>query len=146
MLFKRKPDQSQSISGSQINGAQIQHGQAAGDLTQTQQGNQTDQQNQGLNAADVVTILGQVEATIRGAGLPAASQDKAIAYLKAAQQEAAEPAPDKDLMAKNLKRMGDILSTANETVTAGKTLWQTVQPMLLPVLGWLGVAAGLLGL
>ena len=141
MLFKRKPDQSQSISGSQINGAQIQHGQAAGDLTQTQQGNQTDQQNQGLNAADVVTILGQVEATIRGAGLPAASQDKAIA-----QQEAAEPAPDKDLMAKNLKRMGDILSTANETVTAGKTLWQTVQPMLLPVLGWLGVAAGLLGL
>jgi hypothetical protein len=146
MLFKRKPDQSQSISGSQINGAQIQQGQAVGDLTQTQQGNQTDQHNQGLSAADVVTILGQVEATIRGAGLPAASQDKAIAYLNAAQQEAAEPTPDKDLMAKNLKRMGDTLSTANETVTAGKTLWQTVQPMLLPVLGWLGVATGFLGL
>lgn len=146
MLFKRKPDQSQSISGSHISGAQVQQGQAEGNLTQTQQGNQANQHNQGLSAAEVVALLSQVEATIRGSGLPAASQDKAVAYLNAAQQEAAEPEPDKDLMAKNLKRMGDTLSTANETVTAGKTLWQTVQPMLLPVLGWLGVAAGFLGL
>jgi len=104
MLFKRKPNQSQSISGSNISGAQIQQGQAAGDLTQTQQGNQANQQHPGLR---VVAILGQVEATIRGSGLPAAGQDKAIAYLNAAQQEAAEPEPDKYLMAKNLKRMGD---------------------------------------
>jgi|GEM_PF-5554086 len=56
MLFKRKPNQSQSISGSQINGAQIQQGQAEDDLTQTQQGNQADQQNQGLSAAVVRRI------------------------------------------------------------------------------------------
>ena len=146
MVFKRKPNQSQSISGTNISGAQVQQGQAEGNLTQTQQGNQAHQQNQGLSAEDVVAILGQVEATIRSSGLPATSQDKAIAYLNAARQEAEEPEPDKDLVAKNLKRMGDTLTTANDTVTAGKTLWQTVQPMLLPVLGWLGIAAGLLGL
>jgi len=56
MLFIRKPNQSQSISGSQINGAQIQQGQAEDDLTQTQQGNQADQQNQGLSAAVVRRI------------------------------------------------------------------------------------------
>ncbi len=146
MIFNRKPTQSQSISGANISGAQVQQGQAGRDLTQTQQGNQAEQHHQGLKAEDVVNLLVQIETTIRASNLPTDSQEKAIAYLKAAQQEAQELEPDKDLMTKNLKRMGDTISTANDTVVAGKTLWQTVQPLLLPVLGWMGVAASVLGL
>ena len=145
MLFKRKPDQSQSISGANITGAQVQQGQAGRDLTQAQQGNQAEIQNQGMTADDVVALLSQVEAMVRAAQMPEASKTKAIAYLGAAQQEATEPEPDKELVAKNLKRMGDTLTTANETVTAGKTLWQTVKPVLLPLASWLGVAASFLG-
>jgi hypothetical protein len=146
MIFNRKPTQSQSISGANISGAQVQQGQAGQDLSQTQQGNQAEQHNQGLQAEDIVNLLGQIETTIRASNLPPDRQQKAIAYLNAAQQEAQEPEPDKDLMTKNLKRMGDTITTANDTMVAGKTLWQTVQPLLLPVLGWMGVAASVLGL
>lgn len=48
MLFKRKPGQSQSISGANITNAQVQMGQAGNDLRQTQADNQGIDQSTGL--------------------------------------------------------------------------------------------------
>jgi hypothetical protein len=45
MLFKRKPNQAQSISGANISGAQVQQGQAEENLTQTQQDNQANKRS-----------------------------------------------------------------------------------------------------
>ncbi|NMF82410.1 hypothetical protein [Nodosilinea sp. P-1105] len=146
MLFKRKPDQSQSISGVNLTNAQVQMGQAGNDLRQTQADNQGTVHTDGLSADQVAALLAQVIEAIAQAPLPEADKTKALAYLSAAQQETQEAEPDKDLIAKNLKRMGDTLQTASDSAEAGKTLWQTIVPLLRPLAGWLGTAATIAGL
>jgi hypothetical protein len=145
MLFKRKPSHSQSISGSEITGSQVQMAQAGENLTQSQQGNQSAQQKQGLTTTEVMAIFTKIEAAIQTTNLSQEEMKKAINYLNAAKQEAQESEPDKELVAKNLKRMGDTLKMANETTNAGKTLWETVQPMLAPLVDWLGLGKHLIG-
>lgn len=149
MLFKRNPDQSQTISGSQITNAQVnqvQIGQADHDVVLTQSGNQGASQQLGMTGEEVVALLAQVLTTVSQAPLPDDEKTKALDYLKVAQQEAQADAPDKELIAKSLKRMGDSIKNASDTVEAGKSLWQTVKPMLLPLGGWLGKAAVILNL
>jgi hypothetical protein len=143
-MSKEKPYQTQSISDSQISG-QIQFAQAEGDLTQVLQGNQVVDSKQVITAAEVLKQLEKIEEIVRNTGLPKAKSEEAIAYLQAAQKETQQAEPDKELIAKNLKRMGDSLKTAGDTIDAGKGLWEKVQPILSVLTGWLGVAKGLLG-
>lgn len=145
-MSREKPSQSQSISSSQISGSQVQLAQAEGDLSQMQQGNQATDGEQAMTAVEALGVLEKIGEMVKASGLPEAKKEEAIAYLNAAQKETQQSEPDKELVAKNLKRMGDTLKTAGDTVDAGKSLWEKVQPMFITLVGWLGVAKSFLGL
>lgn len=145
-MSKEKPSQSQSISGAQISGSQVQLGQAEGNMAQSQQGNQAAIAEQALTATDVVKLLAEIETLVQQSALPEEEKGKATAYLTAAKQEVEQKEPDKELVAKNLKRASDTIKNASETVEAGKKLWETLQKMLPLIVTWLGVAKSLLGL
>ena len=142
-MSKNKP--SQSISGSQIFGSQVQIGQAEGNLTQFQQDNQSAIHEDAVTTAKVIEILGEIREIVSEAELPQASKEDAIAYLSAAQKEVRQDKPDKELVAKNLKRMGDTLKTTSDTVDAGTNLWNSLQPMITALIGWFGAAKSLIG-
>lgn len=144
-MSKEKPSQSQSISGVHISGSQVQLGQAEGNLAQSQQDNQAEIAEQGITATDVMKLFVEIETLVRQSALPEAERGKAIAYLTAAKEEVAQEEPDKELVAKSLKRASDTIKTTSETVESGKKLWETVQKILPPVVAWLGVAKSLLG-
>lgn len=144
-MSREKPNQSQSISGSPISDSQVQLGQAGRGLSQVQQGNQVADSKQAMTVAEALELLDKIEKMLKGSELPKAKKEGAIAYLSAAQKEVKQPEPDKELVAKNLKRMGDTLKTASETVDAGRSLLEKVQPILASLIGWLGVAKSLLG-
>lgn len=143
-MFKKEPSQSQSISGSQISGAQVQLGQAEGDLTQMQQGNQA-MIRQEMSIEEILQRLGDIETLIRASTLSELSKGKAIAHLDTAKEAVQQPEPDKPETAKGLKRMGDTLKTANETADEGKKLLERIQPLLAPIATWLGIAVNVLG-
>jgi hypothetical protein len=144
-MSKEKPSQSQSISGVSISGSQVQLGQAEGNLVQSQQDNQATIAEQGLTATDIVKLFVEIETLVRQSALLDTEKGKAIAYLTAAKEEVEQTEPDKELVAKNLKRASDTIKTTSETVESGKKLWETVQKILPPVVAWLGVAKTLLG-
>jgi hypothetical protein len=144
-MSKEKPSHSQSISGVGISGSQIQLGQAEGNLAQSQQDNQAAIEEQGITATDIVKLFVEIETLVRQSALSEAERGKAIAYLTAAKEEVEQEEPDKELVAKNLKRASDTIKTTSETVESGKKLWETIQKILPPVLVWLGVTKRLLG-
>lgn len=143
-MSQEKPFQSQSISGVHVSGSQIQLGQAEGNLAQSQQDNQAAITEHGITTADIVKSFAEIEALVLQSSLPEAEKEKAIAYLIAAKEEVEQQEPDKDLVAKNLKRASNTIKTTSETVESGKKLWETVQKILPPIVTWLGVAKSLL--
>lgn len=139
-----QPTQSQSISGTQINNAQVQMSQTGKDATATQSGNLAAQQ-QGLTGAEVVKLLEELETAVKASGLNADQVEEMLDYLKPAKREAAKEEADKNLVAQNLKKVGETLETANKVTDAGKTLWQKGQEIFTTIAPWLGGAAKLLG-
>lgn len=145
---KSQPDtasQSQSISGTSINNSQVQMTQAGGNATSIQSGNLAAAQS-GLTGAEVVRLLVELEGAIRAARLPAAQETKALNYMQSAKQEVQEEEPDKDLVAKNLKRVGDALEGVDKATDTGKNLWEKGVKVFETISPWLGPAAALLGL
>jgi tRNA U34 5-carboxymethylaminomethyl modifying enzyme MnmG/GidA len=149
MLFKKSPSpnpqQSQSISGSQITNAQVQQAQAGGDAIASQAGNLAIQQ-QGMSGVDVVRLLTELEAAVRTAGIEAADQQKILNSVGAAKDEAQREDADKDMVAKNLKRANETLEGLDKATTAGKSLWEKGQAVFGAIAPWLGAGAKLLGL
>lgn len=145
-MSTEKLSKSQSISGNQISGSQVQIGQSEGDLSQVQQGNQATDSEQAIAAVEALGVLEKIGEVLRASELPEAKKEEAIAYLNAAQKETQQPEPHKELVAMNLKRIGDTLKAAGDTVDSGKSLWEKVQPMLTSLVSWLGVARSLLGI
>jgi len=144
-MFQKRPSQSQSITGNQIIGSQVQVSQSEGDLLQNQQGSQTVEYQTSFSAVEVLDLLAKVEALVRKADLPEIEKGKALAHLAVTKEDIQQGEPDKESAAKNLKRMCDSIKTTNETMNAGKSLWANLQSMLIPVAGWLGVAKGFFG-
>lgn len=145
-MSKDKPFQSQSINGSHLSGSQVQMGQAeGGNVTQIQQGNQANVA-EATTTDELMKSLELVEQLLRTARLPDTVKEEAIAYLTTAKREVKQAEPDKELVAKTLKRMGETVKTADDTVKAGKGLWETIKPILVPLIGWLGTAKSLLGI
>ncbi|MDJ0575697.1 MAG: hypothetical protein AB4038_06930 [Prochloraceae cyanobacterium] len=144
---EEKPSQSFSISGSQLSDVQI--GGIAGqdmNVTQNQQIGTTES-SKPLTQADVVELIIQLEELFRNSGLPEAQTAKAIKHLEAAKEEVHEEELDKDFVAKNLQRAIKVLKVVKETgetVEAGASLWEKVQPIINKLLPWLGVAASFL--
>lgn len=148
-MSQKQPPQSQSISGSSITNSAVNQNQASGEsIISTQQTTQAASTEEGLTVDKMVDLLTEVERLIQGSNLPDLEKVKALKYLDAAKEEVTEEEPKKDLVAGNLERMAKSIKTADETVKASKNLWDSAQPLLLPLASWLGINAvkGWLGL
>ncbi|MCZ8244158.1 MAG: hypothetical protein O9323_21000 [Microcystis sp. LE19-131.1A] len=95
-----------------------------------------------LSTAEVVELLNQIAECLRVSALPDATREDAITYLNAAKKATEREEPKKETAAINLKEMAETLESATKTVEASKSLWEKVQPILVQVEKWLGVAAG----
>ncbi|MBD1863250.1 MULTISPECIES: hypothetical protein [Trichocoleus] len=131
-----QPTQSQSIDGANVVGSQVQMTQSGRDATANQAGNLAAQQ-QGLTGGDVVKLLEELETTVKAAKLPADQEEEALDYLKSAKREAKREDADKDTVAKNLKRVGDALETADKATQ----VWDKAQEVFKNIAPWLGGAA-----
>jgi len=139
------PNQSQSLSNVSVTGGMVQLGQAGGNLQQNQSGDLQTQQ-QGITAAEVVALLEQLEAAIKGAALSPVQQEELLDYLRPAKREAAKETPQKELVGQNLKQVSETMKTLKDTTEAGKSLWQTSSEIFKAVAPWVGVAAAFFGL
>ncbi len=135
-MFRKPPAQSQSISGTQITGSQIQMGQAGRDQELSQAGKQSASQ-QGLSGIEVVKLLGELETAVKTAGLSEDVAEETLDYLKPAKREAGKENADKDLVAQNLKKVGEVLNTVNKATDTGKNLWQKAQEVFQVIAPWL---------
>lgn len=145
LFGKKQPAQSQTISNVTVNGGQLQAGQAGNDLTQNQSGQMATQQ-QGLTGDDVLALLEQLRGAIATTNISAEQKEEMLDYLKSAKREVGKEKPDKELVGRNLKQVGETMKTLKETTEAGKSLWQTGAEVFKAVSPWLGTAAALLGL
>jgi len=145
LFGKKQPAQSQTISNVTVNGGQMQAGQAGNDLTQNQSGQMATQQ-QGLTGDDVLALLEQLRGAIATTDISAEQKEEMLDYLKSAKREVGKEKPDKELVGRNLKQVGETMKTLKETTEAGKSLWQTGAEVFKAVSPWLGTAAALLGL
>ena len=103
-------------------------------------------QQQGIKGADVVTLLEQLEAAVKGASLNPTQQEELLDYLRPAKREAAKETPSKELVGQNLKQVSETMKTLKDTSEAGKSLWQTGTDIFKTVAPWLGVAAAFFGI
>jgi hypothetical protein len=145
MFWKKKPIQSQSISGTSILGSQIQMTQAGEDAIASQSGTLSAQQ-QGLSGTDVVKLLEELETFVKQSGVDAETQQKILNSVGAAKDEAKRDDADKEMVGKNLKRAGEMLESLNKGTEAGKGLWEKGQKVFGAIAPWLGSAAKHLGL
>ena len=145
LFGKKQPAQSQTISNVTVNGGQMQAGQAGNDLTQNQSGQMANQQ-QGLTGEDVLALLERLRGAIATTDISAEQKEEMLDYLKSAKREVGKEKPDKELVGRNLKQVGETMKTLKETTEAGKSLWQTGAEVFKAVSPWLGTAAALLGL
>jgi len=140
-----QPSQSQSFSNVTLTGGMMQAGQAGGNLQQNQTGDLNTQQ-QGITSAEVVTLLEQLEAAVKGTSLDPALQEELLDYLRPAKREAAKENPSKELVGQNLKQVSETMKTLKDTSEAGKSLWQTGTDVFKTVAPWLGVATAFFGI
>lgn len=101
-----------------------------------------------LTQNDVVKLLTELEALIRGAELPEKTKEEAIEDLSTAKKATDKEEPKKNVALANLESMATTLEKASKTVEAGQTLWGKAKPIITRIARWLGAAAGshLLGL
>lgn len=142
---KKQPDQAQTISNVTLNGGQLQAGQAGRDLTQSQSG-QIATQQQGLTGEEVLSLLEQLRGAIATTDISAEQKEEMLDYLKSAKREVGKEKPDKELVSRNLRQVGETMKTLKETTEAGKGLWQTGGDVLKAIAPWLGAAASFLGI
>ena len=144
-FFKpEKPSQSQSVSNFSQTGSMMQLGQAGRDLQQSQTGELQTQQ-QGLTGTEVVTLLEQLEAAVKGTSLDPTVQEELLDYLRPAKREAAKETPNKGLVEKNLKQVSETMKTLKDATEAGKSLWQSGTDIFKAVAPWIGVAIAFFG-
>ena len=136
------PLQSQSIINSPNSG---QISQSLGNTVQIQRGNQSNQNTSQLSLKEVVDILAQVEEMVRSSQLPNDEKITASAYVTVAKKEIRQADVDKNDVAKNLKRAGETIKSASETVQNTKQLWTSLKPLFLKVGEWLEVAKDFFG-
>jgi hypothetical protein len=142
-MQQEKPSQSQSITGSSVSNTQL--GQAGANLYQSQINSSAPPETQ-ITAVQVVERLGDIkDLLLEDKNLPQPQKETAIKFLDAAKEEAKQKEPDKEMVAKNLKRTTEIIKTAGETVEASKGLWKNVQQIITPLIGWFSVAKNFFG-
>jgi hypothetical protein len=107
-----------------------------GDNNQISQGEQ-------VSTTEVIEMLAYLEDQIQNlTALPETEREKSIKRLEAAKVEASESEPDKESIAKSLKRVNETLNEAGKTTEEVKELVKALFPTVVKVAGWLGYAAG----
>lgn len=136
----KQPSQSQSISGASITGSSVNQNLASGEgnISVTQIQSSSDSGNKGLSIQEMLELLGKLESFVQDEALSEAEKVKILRYLGAAQEEIQEEEPNKELVSASLKRMAESVKLADEALSAGQSLWGRVQPLLMPLAGWLG--------
>lgn len=110
-----------------------------GDKTQTDQG----VDSEAITTQQVAELLAYLESRIQNLSeLPEAEQKRAITRLASAKVEAQESEPDKESIAKSLKRVNEGLMESSTTSKRIKEFIQEVAPTVIKIAGWLGYAAG----
>lgn len=148
-MSNKQLSQSQSISGASIANSSVNQNLASGEgniaVTQIQS---LDSSNEELSVQEMVQLLEKVENLVQDEQLSKTEKVKILRYLGAAQEEMQEEEPNKELIGSTLKRMTDSIKLTDEALSAGQGLWKRVQPMLIPLAGWLGagVVKGWLGI
>ncbi len=96
-----------------------------------------------ITATEVVKMLAELEEKIHNfTALPEANREKSITRLKAAKLEVKESEPDKQSIAKSLKRVNETLNEAGKTTKEVKELVEELFPTVSKVAGYLGYAVG----
>jgi hypothetical protein len=140
-----QPTQAQTFGDVTLNGGQMSVAQAGGDLVQSQSGENAGQQ-QDITGTQVIALLEQLRGAIEASGLTADQKEELQDYLKAAKREAGKESPDKELIGKNLKNVGETMKNLKETTEAGKSLWQTGTEVFKAIAPWVGVATTFFGI
>jgi|GEM_PF-2850008 len=123
-------------------------GVAGGDITgniQATQGdnNQVGSSEEQLTAQQVIELLAYLENRIQDLeALPKADREKSIKRIEAVKVEAEETEPDKESIAKGLKRVNEGLTEASKTTKGVKEFITEVAPTVAKIAGWLGYAVG----
>lgn len=102
--------------------------------------NQAEDAAKFLTSTEVATLLNQFKELLQQSDLPSSEKEKVVRSIEAAKDEVQIEEPDKEFAAKSLQRATKVLKEAGETVEAGTTLWQKLQPILETISPWLGVA------
>jgi len=97
--------------------------------------------DQELTTAEVIVLLNKIQDLLNTANLPDTIKEDAATYLNAAKKATDKEEPKKETAAINLKEMAETLKDATETIEASNSLWEKVQPILVQIANWLGVAA-----
>ncbi|MEO0534381.1 MAG: hypothetical protein AAF215_11030 [Cyanobacteria bacterium P01_A01_bin.123] len=139
-MQKGESSQSFSISGSHVSNVQV-GGQAGGnqEIIQNQRVSQGSMEV-GLTQANVVEIISKIDTLIRCSKMSEVQKAEALSYLKATKEDAQEQDPDKQSVAKGLRRTKNFLKDTNDTFESGAVLFQNVQQLIKKLLPWLGVS------
>lgn len=95
-----------------------------------------------LMQTDVVNLITQLEAILKGSELPKEQTIKALLHLQSVKEEVQAEEPDKDYAAISLKKATIVLKEAGETLEKGSNLWNKMKQIVEEITPWLGVATG----
>lgn len=140
-MSEKKATQSITISGGKNSNIQV-GGIAEKDLTinQTQQIGAEREESQ-LTQADVAGYITQLKNFFQSSGLPENQAYNAIQYMDVANDEVKTKEPDKNYVAKSLKRAIGVFKETGETVEVGSNLYYKIKPILKSLASWLGIAS-----
>jgi hypothetical protein len=141
---KKQPTQSIATGNITATNSKLSQ-QNAGEMAIVDQSGAMASQEQGLTGTDVIALLERLKGAIEASGLTADQKEELQDYLKAAKREAGKESPDKDLIGKNLKNVGETMKNLKETTEAGKSLWQTGAEVFKAIAPWVGVATAFFG-
>jgi len=92
---------------------------------------------------EVAKLLAQLEEKIKNlTALSETDREKSVKRIEAAKVEVQESDPDKESIAKSLKRVGETLSEAGETTKEVKELFNELFPTVKKIAEYLGYAVG----
>ncbi|MCX5963770.1 MAG: hypothetical protein NT070_11710 [Cyanobacteria bacterium] len=144
LFGKKQPTQSISTGNITAINSKLNQENVGRDSTTDLSGSMATQQ-QGLTGNDVIALLEQLRGAIESSSLTADQKEELQDYLKAAKREAGKESPDKELIGKNLKNVGETMKNLKETTEAGKSLWQTGAEVFKAIAPWVGVATAFFG-
>ena len=127
---------SQSNTGSMGGGQQA----ATGNHNKQTMSNQADTSaGEQLSQQQVLQLLTELKQSINESEIPVEIKEEATTYLSAARKAIEKEEPNKERAKINLEGVAEELEKASKVAGTGITLFTKVKPILLKVVGWLGV-------